>query len=63
VFFLLASHSDALSVAVVLASLYPVVTTLLAAVFLRERLSRLQLLGVALATLAVATLSLPVPAT
>ena len=53
VFFLLASHSDALSVAVVLASLYPVVTTVLAALFLHERLSRLQMLGVLLATASV----------
>ncbi|HUR16100.1 MAG TPA: EamA family transporter [Candidatus Limnocylindrales bacterium] len=53
VFFLLASHSDALSVAVVLASLYPVVTTLLAVLILRERLSRIQLLGVILAMASV----------
>ena len=53
VFFLMATHSDALSVAVVLASLYPVVTTLLAVMILRERLSRMQLLGVILATLSV----------
>jgi drug/metabolite transporter (DMT)-like permease len=53
VFFLLASHSDALSVAVVLASLYPVVTTVLAALFLHERLSRVQILGVLLATSSV----------
>jgi drug/metabolite transporter (DMT)-like permease len=52
-FFLLATQSDALSVAVVLASLYPVFTTLLAAAFLHERLSRWQVLGVVLATLSV----------
>jgi drug/metabolite transporter (DMT)-like permease len=45
-FFLIADHTDALAVAVVLSSLYPVMTAILAAVFLHERLSRLQLLGV-----------------
>ena len=53
VFFVLASGTDALSVAVVLASLYPIVTTILAALFLHERLGRLQILGVGLATLSV----------
>lgn len=52
-FFVLAARVDALSVAVVLSSLYPVVTTLLAAFFLHERLRRLQLVGVVLASLSV----------
>ncbi len=52
-FFVLARGADALSVAVVLSSLYPIVTTLLAAVFLRERLRPLQIAGVVLATLSV----------
>lgn len=52
-FFVLARGSDSFSVAVVLASLYPVVTTLLAAFLLRERLRPVQLAGVALATLSV----------
>lgn len=52
-FFILASQADALSVAVVLASLYPVVTTGLAAVFLRERLRPVQIVGVILAALSV----------
>jgi drug/metabolite transporter (DMT)-like permease len=52
-FFVLASRADALSVAVVLASLYPVVTAVLAAVFLRERLRPVQILGVVLASLSV----------
>jgi drug/metabolite transporter (DMT)-like permease len=52
-FFVLARHADAFSIAVVLSSLYPVVTTVLAALLLHERLSRAQLLGVALATLSV----------
>lgn len=52
-FFVLARHADAFSIAVVLSSLYPVVTTILAALLLRERLSRAQIFGVALATLSV----------
>ena len=52
-FFVLANSLDALPVAVVLSSLYPVVTTLLAAVFLHERLRPHQLLGIALAVTAV----------
>jgi drug/metabolite transporter (DMT)-like permease len=52
-FFILARGADDLSVAVVLSSLYPIVTTLLATIFLRERLGPLQILGVVLATLSV----------
>lgn len=52
-FFVLARHTDAFSVAVVLSSLYPVVTTVLAALLLHERLRPIQLAGVALATLSV----------
>jgi drug/metabolite transporter (DMT)-like permease len=52
-FFVLASRADVLSVAVVLSSLYPVVTTLLAAVFLHERLRPVQIAGVLLASLSV----------
>jgi drug/metabolite transporter (DMT)-like permease len=52
-FFVLATGAEAFSIAVVLASLYPIVTTILAAIFLHERLSRLQILGVVLATLSV----------
>jgi drug/metabolite transporter (DMT)-like permease len=56
VFFVLAQNADAFSVAVVLASLYPVITTVLAALLLHERLRRVQILGVLFATLAVALL-------
>lgn len=48
-FFLLANAAGSLAAAVVISSLYPVVTALLARVFLHERLSRLRLLGVAAA--------------
>ncbi len=52
-FFLLASQAGAFSIAVVLSSLYPVVTTILAVVLLRERLRPVQILGVVLATISV----------
>ena len=52
-FFVLATRADALSVAVVLSSLYPIVTTLLAALFLSERLRPLADRGVVLASLSV----------
>jgi len=52
-FFLLAKHADAFAVAVVLSSLYPVVTTILATVFLHERLRPMQVAGIVLATISV----------
>jgi drug/metabolite transporter (DMT)-like permease len=52
-FFVLARHADAFAVAVVLSSLYPIVTTVLAAVLLRERLRPVQVAGLALAALSV----------
>jgi len=57
VFFVMAQHADLFSVAVVLSSLYPVVTTILAVLLLRERLRLLQAAGVGLATLSVVLLS------
>ena len=54
---LLALQRGPVSVASVLASLYPVTTTFLAALLLRERLRGLQLVGVALALVAVALIS------
>jgi drug/metabolite transporter (DMT)-like permease len=52
-FFALARGVDLLSVAVVLSSLYPVVTTILAATLLHERMNAAQVSGAALAVLAV----------
>ena len=54
---LLALQRGPVSVASVLASLYPVTTTFLAALLLHERLRGLQLVGVALALVAVALIS------
>ena len=54
---LLALQRGPVSVASVLASLYPVTTTFLAALLLRERLRGLQLVGVGLALVAVVLIS------
>jgi drug/metabolite transporter (DMT)-like permease len=56
-FFVMAQQADLFSVAVVLSSLYPVVTTILAVLLPRERLRPLQTAGVVLATLSVVLLS------
>jgi drug/metabolite transporter (DMT)-like permease len=52
-FFVLANLAGELAVAVVLSSLYPVVTTVLAAIVLRERLRAWQIGGIALAAVGV----------
>jgi len=58
-FFVLASDEGELAVVIVLTSLYPVVTAILARVYLHERLSPLRLLGVALAIGGVILIGLP----
>ncbi len=52
-FFILAVQGGALAVAAVLSSLYPVTTVILAAVFLRERVTRMHAVGIALAVGAI----------
>ncbi len=56
-FFMLANASGPLSIAVVLSSLYPVTTALLAWLILRERLGRPQLLGAGLALAGIALIA------
>jgi uncharacterized membrane protein len=58
-FFVLASGEGELAVVIVLTSLYPVVTAILARLLLHERLSPLRLAGVALAILGVVLISVP----
>ncbi|HLH60651.1 MAG TPA: DMT family transporter [Ktedonobacteraceae bacterium] len=57
VFFVLASHSGRLDVAAVLSSLYPAATVILAALLLRERVTRIQAMGIVLALIAVPMIS------
>ena len=61
-FFVIARDTLPVGLAAALTGMYPVVTMLLARVVLGERLSRLGLLGVALALLGVVLISLGAPA-
>jgi drug/metabolite transporter (DMT)-like permease len=57
-FFLLASAEGELAIVIVLTSLYPIVTAIMARLFLHERLSPVRLLGVAAAVLGVTLIGL-----
>ncbi|HEY7416394.1 MAG TPA: DMT family transporter [Ktedonobacteraceae bacterium] len=56
-FFVLAAHTGRLDVAAILSSLYPATTVLLAAFMLRERVTRIQAIGILFALAAVPLIS------
>lgn len=56
-FFVLASHVGRLDVAAILSSLYPAATVVLAALLLREQMTRIQTLGILFALVAIPMIS------
>jgi len=56
-FYVLATHAGRLDVAAVLSSLYPAATVLLAAILLKERVTRLQAVGILVAVVAIPLIS------
>jgi drug/metabolite transporter (DMT)-like permease len=56
-FFIAARQSGELAIAATLSSLYPVTTTILAAVILRERIGRAHAVGIVAAAIAVALIA------
>lgn len=58
-FFVLAAHTGRLDVASILSSLYPAATMLLAALILRERVRRIQGIGILVALVAIPLISTP----
>jgi drug/metabolite transporter (DMT)-like permease len=56
-FFVLAAHSGRLDVSAILSSMYPAVTVLLASIILRERVTRLQAIGIIVALVAIPLIS------
>jgi drug/metabolite transporter (DMT)-like permease len=56
-FYVLAAHSGRMDVAAVLGALYPASTILLASVFLKEKIARLQAFGILLALVAIILLT------